>query len=223
MTGPDTQHDCWNRIGVRGDRSCPELERFVHCRNCPVQSAAAQTLLDRQQSTADLLECTLHFAKRKPADERGTKSVVIFRIGPEWLALPTPIVDEIADIRPIHSIPHRRDGAILGVVNVRGELVVCVSLNVALKISGEPEAAQNGAHATHQRLLVLRCDDVRAVCPANEVHGVHRVAASDLIEVPSTVGKAAGTHARAVFTWKGHSVGLLEDDALFQTLRRSLS
>lgn len=223
MTGPDTQQDCWNRIGVRGDRSCPELQRFVHCRNCPVQSAAAQTLLDRELSTADLLERTLHFAKPKPADERGTESVVIFRIGPEWLALPTPIVNEIADIRPIHSIPHRRGGAILGVVNVRGELVVCVSLNVALKISGEPEAAQHGAHAAHQRLLVLRSHDVRAVCPADEVHGVHRVRSSDLIEVPSTVGKAAGTHTRAVFTWRGHSVGLLEDAALLQTLRRSLS
>ena len=28
--------DCWNRIGVNGDRSCPELTSFVHCRNCPV-------------------------------------------------------------------------------------------------------------------------------------------------------------------------------------------
>ena len=34
-------NDCWNRIGVRGDASCPELEQHVHCRNCPVYSAAA--------------------------------------------------------------------------------------------------------------------------------------------------------------------------------------
>src|SRR4029077_5730556 len=27
--------DCWNRIGVRGDASCPELKHHVHCRNCP--------------------------------------------------------------------------------------------------------------------------------------------------------------------------------------------
>ncbi len=33
--------DCWNRIGVRGDGSCPELKRHIHCRNCPVYSAAA--------------------------------------------------------------------------------------------------------------------------------------------------------------------------------------
>ena len=33
--------DCWNRIGVRGDGSCPELKQYVHCRNCPVYSAGA--------------------------------------------------------------------------------------------------------------------------------------------------------------------------------------
>ena len=36
-------NDCWNRIGVRGDRSCPELKQYVHCRNCPVYSAGAAT------------------------------------------------------------------------------------------------------------------------------------------------------------------------------------
>src|ERR1700733_11671904 len=39
--------DCWNHIGVAGDRSCPELETFIHCRNCPVFSAAARTFFDR--------------------------------------------------------------------------------------------------------------------------------------------------------------------------------
>lgn len=33
--------DCWNRIGVRGDGSCPRLAGYIHCRNCPVHDAAA--------------------------------------------------------------------------------------------------------------------------------------------------------------------------------------
>ena len=41
-------NDCWNKIGVRGDGSCPELERHAHCRNCPVYSAAAAQLLDAE-------------------------------------------------------------------------------------------------------------------------------------------------------------------------------
>ena len=42
---PSVDDDCWNRIGVYGDRSCPELSTFVHCRNCPVFAAAARSLL----------------------------------------------------------------------------------------------------------------------------------------------------------------------------------
>src|SRR5882672_9962274 len=40
-------HDCWNLIGVEGNRTCRELLKFTHCRNCPVYSAAANQLLDR--------------------------------------------------------------------------------------------------------------------------------------------------------------------------------
>ncbi|NOP35791.1 hypothetical protein, partial [Klebsiella pneumoniae] len=39
--------DCWNRIGVHGNKQCPLLERHVHCRNCEVYAAAATRLLDR--------------------------------------------------------------------------------------------------------------------------------------------------------------------------------
>ena len=38
--------DCWNVIGVRGDRSCPELTTVVHCHHCPVFAAAGRTFLD---------------------------------------------------------------------------------------------------------------------------------------------------------------------------------
>ena len=41
------QSDCWRTIGIAGDKSCPELERFIHCRNCPVLAEAARTFFDR--------------------------------------------------------------------------------------------------------------------------------------------------------------------------------
>ncbi len=49
LTLADTQaiDDCWNRIGIHGDRSCPLLVDHIHCRNCSVYSAAATRLLDR--------------------------------------------------------------------------------------------------------------------------------------------------------------------------------
>jgi chemotaxis-related protein WspD len=214
--------DCWNTIGVRGDRSCPELERHVHCHNCPVHSAAAVALLDRDVSDRDPGEHTRHFAQVDSAEERGTDSVVIFRIGAEWLALSTSIVKEVAGLRPIHSIPHRR-GAILGVANVRGELVVCVALDRLLGVAWSEEATDSPGRVVHRRLLVLRRGDVRAVCPAEEVHGIHRLHPSELQEVPATVGKAGDRHSKAIVRWQGRSVGVLDDDLVFQSLRRSLA
>ncbi|HBP1772226.1 TPA: chemotaxis protein CheW, partial [Pseudomonas aeruginosa] len=43
LTLLDTQQvdDCWNRIGVHGDKSCERLAEHVHCRNCEVYAAAA--------------------------------------------------------------------------------------------------------------------------------------------------------------------------------------
>ena len=49
LTHEDAQaiDDCWNRIGIHGDKSCPLLIDHIHCRNCAVYSAAATRLLDR--------------------------------------------------------------------------------------------------------------------------------------------------------------------------------
>jgi chemotaxis-related protein WspD len=214
---------CWNSIGVRGDGSCPELDQYVHCRNCPVYSRAGQALLDRPLSAADIAERTAQFATPKVTAQATTESVVIFRIAAEWLALSLTVVEEIAPVRAVHSLPHRRDGAVLGVTNVRGELLVCVSLEHLLSLERSPDMNAAPHHAVHKRLLVVRRDDTRAVCPADEVHGIYRVRAGELQNVPVTVAKAAGRHARAVLSWRGHSVGVLDDQLLFYTLQRSLA
>ena len=38
--------DCWNRIGVWGDGTCPELPPVIHCHNCPVFAVAGKKFLD---------------------------------------------------------------------------------------------------------------------------------------------------------------------------------
>src|SRR5688572_790331 len=113
--------DCWNRIGVRGDMSCPKLETHIHCRNCPVHEAAAALLLDARASSAYVQHWTEHIAEPKVIAEIDTDSVVVFRVGLEWLALSTLVFKEIASVRTIHSVPHRRSGVVLGLANIRGE------------------------------------------------------------------------------------------------------
>ncbi|WYX25703.1 hypothetical protein WJ969_08370 [Achromobacter xylosoxidans] len=45
--------DCWNRIGIRGDKRCERLAGYVHCRNCPVYADAAKRILDRLPPQAE--------------------------------------------------------------------------------------------------------------------------------------------------------------------------
>lgn len=212
---------CWNTIGVRGDSSCRELEQHVHCRNCPVYSKAALQLLDGAPPAGYIAEWTNHFAKPKGVGDHETIAVFIFRLGGEWLGLPARAVTEVASLRPIHSVPHR--GADLGVANIRGELVVSVSLVKVLGLEQSPASPRDARRTVHQRLLVIRGDDLRVVCVVDEVHGLHRFHSRAMAEVPATVARAAASYSKQVLSWNGCSVGFLDADLLFYSLARSLA
>src|SRR2546421_650683 len=114
-------NDCWNRIGVHGDRSCPELDKVVHCHNCPVFAAAGRRFLNNPSPPGYLEEWTSRLAARAEFQAADLESVLIFRIGEEWLALPVGVLAEVTPWRQPHRIPHR-GGLIAGLVNLRGEL-----------------------------------------------------------------------------------------------------
>ncbi len=219
---PAPIHDCWNVIGVSGNGTCRELARHVHCRNCPVYSAAAKQLLDRPVSADYRREWTEHFARSKKLTTPAKTSAVIFRIGPEWLALPTQAFQEVAEKRAMHTLPHRRRGIVLGLVNVRGELLICASLGRLLGL--EPEAKRAKPRAVFDRLIVADWDGQRLAFPVDEVHGVYRFHQEELRDPPATVSRAAqGGTARGVFTWRNRTVGFLDTDTLFAMLNRNLT
>jgi len=84
----NTASDCWNTIGVRGDRSCPDLNEFVHCQNCPVFAAAGRRFLDNPSPEGYLDEWTGRLAEIPETKSCDTISVLVFQIADEWLALP---------------------------------------------------------------------------------------------------------------------------------------
>jgi chemotaxis-related protein WspD len=137
------QSDCWNRIGVRGDRSCPELTQYVHCQNCPVFAAAGRHFLDVPTPPDYLDEWTERLAA--PAEEATAdlEGVLVFRLADEWLALSVHTLVEVTTPRPIHRVPHR-GGLLAGLVNIRGELCLCVHLTKLLGIESR-SPGPNGA------------------------------------------------------------------------------
>jgi len=213
--------DCWSRIGVTGDGSCGELEKYYHCRNCPVYAAAGAQLLERSVSSDYRREWALHFARPKAALAPGAISVVLFRIGAEWLALPTSSFVEVAELRTIHSIPHRRKGTLLGLVNVRGELVICLSL---AKVLGLKHAAKtDGERTVYERMLVASWESHRVVFPVDEVHGVHRFDSDQLREPPATLSKSGTSYTKGVLPWQGKLTICLDAELLFPALSQSIA
>lgn len=215
--------DCWNRIGTRGDGTCRELTHAVHCRNCQVYSSAAGAILDQEIDSDYRAEWARHFRQAKPDTARNTASVVIFRLGSGWMALPAAVFHEVCALRPIHSLPHRRSDAVLGLANIRGSLLVCVSLHALLGVDSTGLTHPSERRLIHERLLVVGRDGERLVFPVDEVHGIHRFHPEQLGEAPASVTKASSTYTRAILPWQGNSVGVLDDHLLFYSLNKCLA
>src|SRR5262245_55956316 len=139
---PTTASDCWNTIGVRGDHSCPELPKVVHCQNCPVFAAAGRRFLDAPSPPGYLEEWTERLAAPVEEAVADLESVLTFRLADEWLALPVCVLIEVTTRRPVHRVPYR-GGLLAGLVNIRGELHLCAHLARLLGIESRT-AASNG-------------------------------------------------------------------------------
>ena len=189
---------------MQGNASCPELQKFVHCRNCPVYSNAAVQLLDRPLLPQYRREWTEHFAQPKQLAAPAKTSALLFRISAEWLALPTQAFQEVAEHRLVHSLPHRRQGIVLGLVNIRGELLICVSLGHLLGLERIPRRPKR-PRRTYDRLLVTNWDGNRLVFPADEVRGIHRFQTSELKEPPATLAKSNLSYTQGLLSWQGQN------------------
>jgi chemotaxis-related protein WspD len=198
-----------------------ELAKFTHCRNCPIYAHAAVQLLDRPLLPQYREERAEHFARSKQLAAPAKASSVVFRIGEEWLGLRTQAFLEVAESRPVHSLPHRRRGIVLGVVNIRGELLICVSLGHMLGLENTPPSKV--VCRPYDRLLVTSWDGSRLVFPADEVVGIHRFQTSEVSEPPMTLAKSNFSYVRGLFSCAGKTVGLLDAERLFSALNRSLT
>jgi chemotaxis-related protein WspD len=219
---------CWHRIGVSGDRSCPELSTFVHCRNCPAFAAAARGFFDRPAPEGYLGEWASWLAdsdgqgpcgeargddeEEDAVAQREGVSLLIFRLGAESLAFRTRTVAEVTTPRPVHRVPHRSNRVLAGLVNLRGQAQLCVSLHglLGIEVPGPPP-----------RLVVLR-DRRRAetwAFGADEVAGIRRIPRDQWQSVPSTLANPAVGFSQAVFSWDGRTVGLLDEQRVFVALR----
>ncbi len=217
-----TDHEsqsCWNRIGVHGDRSCPEIPKYVHCRNCHVYANAGSHLFNRQPPQEWLDATRARLAELDASLESDTITVLVFRLSDECLAFDVRSVLEVAEPRYVHRVPHRTSGNMEGIVNIRGELELCVSLARLLNLEESPLVMEASKKS---RFLVTEHGRQRWVIPVDEVLGVHRLGWKQRTELPATLRRSSSRLSRHVYDWDGNYVCHLDADRLFASMQKEM-
>ena len=233
---PALNDECWRRIGISGDRTCPELKTFIHCRNCPTLAAAASTFFNRNAPEGYLESWRAILEEPEIIVPADASSVLVFRLDKEWMSLPTTALVEVTNSRTLHRVPHRSSTILEGLVNIRGQIQLCISLHGLLGL-------ETALHASHDlprqsldddvafgpsaRLLVVERSGERGlerwVFRVDEVAGVQRVPRSAMRAVPATVSHASMRSTLALFDWQGNAVGLLDESRVFDGLHALIS
>lgn len=225
---------CWSFIGIEGDRTCLQLSTHAHCRNCPVYTAAGRHLLKRTSPEAYRQEWTQLLAESRIASHTSsstltttaTLTVVIFRLQQEWLALPASILRETTQKSVIHTIPHRSNSILRGLINIRGELLLCVSLNHLLNLETLETTQPTLSPLAHSRMVVVEKTGDTWVFAVDELYGIHRLQPQELQETSKNTQQSIPKYTNAIFLWQPsssqtvHTVSYLDDELLFTTLAR---
>ena len=217
--------DCWNKIGVWSDKKtlCPKLEDVIHCRNCEVYSAAGRTVLERKLPEDYEENWAEVYAGNKKEKISGAESITIFRLGNEWLALPTNIIEEVSDVSVIHSIPHQRTTVLKGLMNLRGQMSICVSLGQLLEIEKYNKDNDDIRNRTYERIIAINHNKSSFVFLVSEVKSTYRLRPGELKEPHSTLSHAKGTFTKGILSWENKDVAYLDTELLFYTLDKKLA
>ena len=205
---------------MQGDRSCPKLKEYGHCHDCAIFFQQGRALLNRAAPESYLDEWVSLIAQERAAYSRDQKTVQVFRLASEWLALPAHCWVEVVSVRPVRQIPHRSNQVLLGIVSVRGEIHLCVSLSNLLGI--ERDERQEPDRKASPRFCVVKRDNISWVFPSDEVHGLISYSEKDVGSVPSTVSKSFQKFSRGLLRISGKEFGLLDGTPVFDALARSV-
>jgi chemotaxis-related protein WspD len=219
---PPTTKPCWKTIGIEGDRGCPELTTLVHCRNCDVYAQGGRDLFNRQLPAGYQADWTRMIAEDDRHQEASEKllSLTLFRLHHEWFALTSAVFESISSIVPIRRIPQRSNDRLLGLVNINGELQLCLSLSSLLGITANADSNVTDRLIYPRMAMIQASPQEGWVFPIDELQGIERIAPASLQTAPSN---ARHHITQAIFDWQGRSVSYLDEVALFAAMSKVMS
>jgi len=215
--------DCWNKIGVwrKGEQRCEKLDEFTHCHNCDVYSNAGRSLLNREIPENYGNEWTEILAEDIKSKSTNLQSAVVFRLGPEWLALPVNLINEITLLRKIYEIPHNRNKNLRGMVNIRGELIICMSLGYLLGVDKADEHIIDEEHSIN-RLIMIKEAGGNVVFPVSEIDGIAHYDPATFKMPPDTVRNSKLNYIKGVFSVRENNIGCIDETALLDAIAGNL-
>lgn len=187
------------------------------------ETLSANILLERKADDRYIAEWTeLLQAPRTTTVQKETDSIVIFRLGEEWLGMSTLIFHEVAERRSVHKIPHRSSPTLMGLTNFRGQLRICIDMHKFLEIAPGDQTSKKTSSVVYQRMVAIQQDDDFWIFPVDEVLGIHRFDMTKQTNVPVTVSKSTANYMKGVIAWRDFQVNLLDEGLLLYSLKRSL-
>lgn len=165
-----------------------------------------------------------------------SRSVLVFRLGREWFALPASRCQQVLIPVSAHTLPHRTNATLLGVVNVQGQMLLKVSLRAILDyqpgvsqpgvsqaVSSQAVSSQPGPKVYSRMVVIERtvADEPETwVFDVDELEGIQTVLDHRLEAVAAGVTASNSACTHRVFVWAEQRVSLLDDDQLFEALRQ---
>ena len=155
--------------------------------------------------------------------DKDTVTVMIFRLQQEWLAISAEVFQQTTPSNTVHTIPHRSNKILRGLVNIRGELHLCISLNNLLNLKVGDINNQSINPVVYSRMLLMEKAGKAWVFAVDEVYGIHRFDYGELRNSAKNMMQINETFSKGVFQWKDYSVSYLDDELLFKVLDKKVS
>ncbi len=150
--------------------------------SCEADLLRMRTLLDRPLPAEELEINTALVAAPGEAKSGRMRSVLVFAIGNELLALEADAMHRVVPVSVVRRVPHRSGVVFAGIANVAGELTPIARLEAALGITA-------GKEQSH--FVVIGAVSARWGFAADRVDGVRRIDESRVVAAPTTVRHAA--------------------------------
>ena len=109
-----------------------------------------------------------------------TEEFLLFRLGGQSFALPTPLAREVLRVPKLVLVP-RVDQPILGIVNLRGQVLAVTDLCPLLGLTRETEVESG-------RLIIVEAAGITTALAVEEVIGIRRFPVKEIEPLPPGEG-----------------------------------